>query len=139
VTLLTDVVATSNAPRLKVRSMEKSGDHRLMVRFECENSEDCLPFYARIGFGGEHESQPSSSSLEIQSHDFGGGGHLKAVEMRVGSPATLLLDSARVHVSLAVVCLENGAVGQKIRVATGDRQRVFLAEVVSDKVLKGSL
>lgn len=138
VTLLTEVVATSNAPRLRVRSIEKSGDHRMMVRIECEKSEECLPFYASIGSGAGNESQASEFTLPAQDY-FSRQGNSKQVEMRLGSTATLLLDGQRVHISLSVICLENGAVGQKIRVASADRQRTYLAEVIDSGRLKGSL
>jgi hypothetical protein len=139
VTLLTDVLASSNAPRLRVKAMEKSGDHRLMVRLECESSEECQPFYARIHSGMKDDPQAPASLLQAQiSSSPGREGRGKTVEMRTGSTATLVLDSQHVHVSLSVVCLENGAVGQKIRVASDDHQRIYLAEVVSDRLLKGS-
>ena len=138
--LLTDVVATSNAPRLRVESIEKSTGHGVMVRFQCENSEECLPFYARIGSGADEEPQPPSSAMLAQLQDLSSrGGRAKPTEMRVGSTATLLLNSERVHISLSVICLENGAVGQKIRVASPDHQRTYMAEVIDGGRLKGSL
>lgn len=134
ITLLTDVVATSNAPRLRVRSIEKSADHALMVRLECESSDQCIPFYARIR-GAENNGTAISLPL-LQVPD---ASQPKAPQVKKGSSAILLLDGEHVHVRLSVICLENGALGQKIRVAAGDPRQIFLAEVVNQNMLKGSL
>jgi hypothetical protein len=45
VTLLSDVVATKVSPILKVRSIERWDDQRMMARMECENTVECLPFF----------------------------------------------------------------------------------------------
>jgi flagella basal body P-ring formation protein FlgA len=59
--------------------------------------------------------------------------------VRAGSPATLLLEGAHVHISLSVVCLESGAVGQTIRASSPDHRQVYKAQVVRDGVLEGRL
>jgi flagella basal body P-ring formation protein FlgA len=59
--------------------------------------------------------------------------------MHAGAPATLLLEGARVHIRLAVVCLENGAPGQTIRVASRDHRQTYMAKVVDEEVLRASL
>jgi hypothetical protein len=38
-----------------------------------------------------------------------------------------------------VICLENGFVGQTIRVAGKGRERTYMAEVCSDGLLRGTL
>jgi hypothetical protein len=140
VTLLTDVVATTSAPRLKVRSMEKSGDHRMMVRLECENPEECLPFFVglRLSQANDSQSVPSPSQLQSQSVSWARG-YAKAPAIRSGSTATLLLDSDRVHIRLSVICLENGTAGQRIRVTSPDHRQYYMAEVIDGTLLKGSL
>src|ERR1700761_5156229 len=50
VELLSDVVAATPAPALKIRSMEPWGDHRMMVRMDCEQREECLPFFVAVRF-----------------------------------------------------------------------------------------
>jgi hypothetical protein len=134
VTLLTDVVSTSKAPRLRVSEIEKAADHGLMVRMECESQEQCLPFYARIR-GSEGNGTPIALPLaHLAEH-----AQPKAPEVKRGTTATLLLDGEHVHVRLSVICLENGVRGQKIRVTAGDHKPVFLAEVVDGNLLKGNL
>jgi hypothetical protein len=46
--------------------------------------------------------------------------------VRAGSRAILLLDGGHVHVRLNVVCLENGAAGQRIRVEARTQSRRIL-------------
>ena len=66
-------------------------------------------------------------------------GQSKIVSIKQGAPAILLLDGEHVHVTLSVICLESGTPGQKIRVTTGDRKQIYLAEVVDANRLKGTL
>ncbi len=140
VTLLTNVVATTSAPRLTIRSMEKSSDHRIIVRLECNMPEECLPFFVSICPGdgnGVQQSSSKASSPQQPVPEF--NSRSKSFAIRSGSPATLLLDSDRVHIRLAVICLENGAAGQKIRVSSPDHRQVYTAEVIDGSLLKGRL
>jgi flagella basal body P-ring formation protein FlgA len=50
-----------------------------------------------------------------------------------------MLDSERVHIRLSVICLENGAPGQMIRVTGKDHRLVFTAQVIDGSLLKGRL
>ncbi|MGA2534428.1 MAG: flagella basal body P-ring formation protein FlgA [Terracidiphilus sp.] len=136
VALLTDVVATSSAPRLRVSSIEKLGDHRLMARVECQNPQECMPFFVRINLGPDTGASAPSGQSRVS---FSSAGQAKPDAVKAGSKATLLLDSAHMHISLSVVCLENGAAGQKIRVSAGERRQIYLAEVINGQLLKGSL
>ena len=45
----------------------------------------------------------------------------------------------RVHIRLSVICLQNGAPGQMIRVTGKDRKLVFTAQVIDGNLLKGRL
>jgi hypothetical protein len=127
-------------PRLRVRSMEKSNDHRMTIRMECENSEECLPFYVGLRLSASNESLLAASVARIQPRaNLVNNGYSKTVTVRKGSTATLLLDSDRVHIRFPVVCLENGVPGQKIRVTGVDRRQVYMAEVIDGTLLKGRL
>jgi hypothetical protein len=140
VTLLTDVVARSSAPRLGVESIEPWGNHRMKVRMDCVNHEQCLPFYVSIRLKAEAAtnaggSQADQGSTEASLPDR----DPKAFQVRAGSKATLLIDSGHVHIRLVVVCLENGAAGQKIRVECKDPHQTYIAQVMDGGVLRGSL
>jgi hypothetical protein len=140
VTLLTDVVATKASPALKVRSIERWTNERMMARLECENREECLPFFVGLRMGQSGAAASSGSpSQGAKLFDSGATGSSKAFAVRSGSPATLMLDSERVHIRLSVICLENGAPGQMIRVTGKDHRLVFTAQVIDGSLLKGKL
>jgi hypothetical protein len=140
VTLLTDVVATTASPRLDVESIEPWGDQRMRVRLSCAASEQCLPFIVAVRL-----SKPDAAQLDNAASD-----HLLAkasrtatdptnFAVRAGAQATLLLDGGHVHIRLIVVCLENGAAGQTIRVSSLDHRQSYRAKVVGEAVLRASL
>ncbi|MGO9339068.1 MAG: hypothetical protein ACLPY1_16360 [Terracidiphilus sp.] len=140
VTLLSDVVATTASPTLKVESMEPWGEHRMRVRLDCGASEQCLPFYVAVRFGQDSASQPATAASDrSQTVALRGGTDAKSFVVHAGAPAILLLDGAHVHIRVAVVCLENGASGQTIRVSSKDHKQVYMAKVIDEAVLRASL
>jgi hypothetical protein len=58
--------------------------------------------------------------------------------VRRGQKAWLLIDDARIRVSLRVVCLQNGATGERIRVLDPTNHRFLRAEVVAPQLLKAA-
>ena len=140
VSLLSNVISARGNPALKVESIEKWGEQKLMVRLECANLGECLPFIVAVRLTGAQEEMALSSPVEPIS--FSATGAVKSHNpdaIRAGSTAILFLDAAHVHIRLSVVCLENGSIGQSIRVATRDRRLTFIAEILSDSTLRGQL
>jgi hypothetical protein len=137
VTLLSNVVSTTGDPALKVESVEKWSDRKIMVRLECANLGECLPFIVAVRPSG---AVPEQLTLSAQFKPASFSGKLRGSEaIRAGATAVLLLEGSHVHVQLSVVCLENGSIGQSIRVATRDRRLTFTAEILSDSTLRGQL
>jgi hypothetical protein len=140
VMLLTDVVATTASPRLKVESIVPWDDRRMRVRMECAPSEQCLPFYVAVRIGQDNSSRPAMAASDTSSAETSGARiDPKSYVVRAGAPATLMLDGAHVHIRIAVVCLENGAPGQTIRVSSKDRRQTYTAKVIDEAVLRASL
>lgn len=137
VMLLTDVVAASDAPALKVQSMERWGDHQLRVRLGCSSQAECIPFFVGVRDADLNAKQLASSdsdrSTAREKRD------PKSFVVRSGTPATLLLDGERIHIQLSVICLEGGAPGQTIRVASKDHKQTYTAEIVDGSILKARL
>jgi hypothetical protein len=133
VVLLSNVVATTSAPALRVESMERWGDDRMKVRMNCA-SQECLPFFVAVNLGKDDlaagPGQPPLSTARIDPSSY---------VVRSGSPAVLLLEGDHMHIRVSVICLENGAPGQIIRVATKDHRQTFTAQVATRDVLKGGL
>jgi hypothetical protein len=143
VLLLARVVATEPDPALDVLSVgplgEQSGEHfratRFLVKMACHLPGRCLPFYAVVS--------PTEASA---GHAMNSSGPLEGLAVkqnseftiRTGMHATLVMDEEHAHIEVAVVSLENGVTGQKIRVASPDHKQIYVAEVVSTNLLKRS-
>jgi hypothetical protein len=146
VSLLAKVVATEPNPALDVLSAEPLGDWSagqiaetsFRVKMACHQQGKCLPFYAVVRW-----PQGAAGGAANSSGAFRPFGDLilkqnGAFTIRSGSHATLVMDEERAHIEVAVVSLENGMAGQKIRVASPDHKQVYVAEVVSANLLKRS-
>lgn len=136
--LLSNVVATTSSPALKVESAELWSDHRVKVRLSCVKSEECLPFFVAVrGSQSEAGSPVNADASPAAILPAKPGANSFAVQ--VGVRATLLLEGGHVHIQLPVVCLENGAIGQTIRVTSLDHKLTYMAQVDGNKTLRGRL
>jgi hypothetical protein len=137
VSLLTRVVATESSPALDVLSVEPfskqpMADHtrtRSRVKLACHQPGKCLPFYAIVT-----GSEPTAGSAATPSSV----SPTSEITMRAGTHATLVMDDDRSHIKVAVISLENGMAGHRIRVSSPDHKQVYFGEVVSASLLKGS-
>jgi hypothetical protein len=144
VSLLTRVVATEPSPKLDILSVEKLGngslaEHsvRARVKLACHLPGKCLPFYVMMS-----SPQTVAGPKTVVSSTSAFGNPLvnanSEVTMKAGTHATLLMDDQRAHIQVAVISLENGMVGHRIRVATPDHKQTYVAEVVNARLLRGS-
>jgi hypothetical protein len=138
VVLLTRVVAQVDAPKLIVKSVDRVGPERAIARLECADSEQCLPFIVSIRMAGSKNADliaaPSNFLPSARSQT-----RPARIAVRAGSQAILLLDGPHVHISLAVICLENGAPGQTIRATDQDHRQIYTVRVTQDGILEGRL
>ena len=142
VTLFTKVVARTNSPVLRVQSMEPLSDHRMMVRLNCSNVAECVPFYVTIRTSDEGATQLSSvAPVEFQPPARLTPSKTEASSpvLRSGASATLLLEGDHMSIQLPVVCLDSGAIGQTIRVASKDRRQTYTAQVFDVGIVRGKL
>lgn len=142
VSLLANVVATVPNPLLDVGAVEplgnrwsgaSSGTHS-WVRLACHTPGECLPFYAVVSWRKEQAGlapQMSKTFPDASKPNV-------AIVMRAGAHAMLVMDDERAHVQIAVISLENGIAGHRIRVATPDHKQVYVAEVVNGSLLRKS-
>ncbi len=139
VSLLANVVASEPNPLLDIVSVEPlsdrwAGQHaepRSLVKLACHLPGTCLPFYAVASLPAVAAgSTPPAGVATLKPN--------AAIAMRAGTRAMLVMDDARSHIQVAVVCLESGAVGHRIRVASPDHKQIYIAEVISANVLKRS-
>jgi len=138
VVFLTNVVATASAPALKIESTEYWSDQVVRVRLSCVKPQECLPFFVAVR-GSQAQAVPPA----ITAPSSAGISRVKPdsifFAMRSGAHVTLLLEGVHVHIQLPVVCLENGAIGQTIRVASLDHRLTYVAQVNDNRTLRGQL
>jgi hypothetical protein len=146
VSLPARIVATEPTPELDILSVEPLGKaqlaghspDRFRVRLGCHLSGECLPFYAFVRW-----SEPTTGSAARPSGASGLTRNImfspqNEIIMRAGAHATLVIDDGRSHIQIAVISLENGIAGHRIRVCSPDRKQVYFGEVVSARLLEGS-
>ncbi len=135
VRLFTDVVANVNNPTLRVQSIHRAGDRGVVARMACADSEQCLPFMVALQVRDSETAEAASYRSVSTASTF----RQAAFAVRQGSTTALYLDGTHVHISLSVICLENGVPGQTIRATSLDRLQVFTVQVASDGTLRGRL
>jgi hypothetical protein len=146
VSLLANVVATDPNPALDIlsvapldaRSAADNPEARSRVKMVCHQPAACLPFYVIVRFpkeAVEHGAGASGASTAT------GSDLLKPKElitMRAGAHAMMVMDDGRSHIQVAVISLENGIAGHRIRVASPDHKQIYVAEFVGANLLKRS-
>jgi hypothetical protein len=146
VSLLAKVVANDPNPQLDLLAVEPLGDRwsgprseaRTLVKLGCHLPGTCLPFYAIVSW-----PQGTDNRSLAGSGGFSAAGNLMlkpkaSVTIRAGARATLVMDDDRSHIQIAVITLESGMVGHKIRVASPDRKQIYYGEVIGANLLKRS-
>jgi hypothetical protein len=138
VALSAEITASVPNPDLEVQSVSVTGTRRAMLRLACKSSAECIPFYISAAWpeGSDPVSLPSPAPAQ-QTRTLTQGSQAP-VALRAGTPATLTIDDDRLHIQLRVITLQSGSEGERIRVATPDRRKAFVAEVLSSSLLKGS-
>jgi hypothetical protein len=137
VQLLSEVTARNAAALLKVTRIEKWNEDSALARIRCADSTACMPFYVLVHFVSAQDrdaalappargKKPVFVALRQQPL------------VRAGDQAVLIANTDRFHASIPIICLQNGAQGQKVRVATLNRKKIAMAEVIDSGVLKGS-
>jgi hypothetical protein len=140
VSLPVRVVANEPAAPLDILSVEpppkgkpaENAPAYSRVKLACHLSRQCLPFYAFVNWpqrSGAITNPSMVSPLAANPAD---------ITMRAGAHATLVMDDQRSHIQVAVISLQNGMAGHRIRVASPDHKQFYFGEVVSANLLRGS-
>jgi hypothetical protein len=134
VTLPASIVASVADPMLKMKSLDRAGDGLATARLECAEANQCLPFIVTLRMTAVPVamSSPGRPPASTQSKPVPPAVH-------AGSPATLQLEGAHVHITLSVICLQNGGIGQTIRATSQDRSKVYIVQVIHEGMLEGRL
>lgn len=136
-TLLGNPVANQPVPDLKIVKVERDifhGEVRFTVR--CVQRNECGMFLATV-----RQTQTFSSQLLSGRQALAGISPMtfKPLLVRAGAPAMLNLRNDAMNISLRVICLDRGSLGQIIRVRDAAGQKIFRAKVVGAAEVQASL
>jgi hypothetical protein len=124
---------TSEGAKVRLVSVTHGTPGMVKVKLRCENNHECLPFYVLVD--GVDATEPNSLGARPAPPS-------KATSLpnlvRAGDHATLVLETPDARMSFPVICLQSGARGQRIRLASPDRRRTYDGEVVAAGMLKGN-
>jgi hypothetical protein len=123
--------ALTDNPALLVQNVLPDGvRHRLQFVVRCSSEQICGSFLA---------STEMPMNLAVAPRAKRNSSRPGETLARAGQFALLSLDDGNLHISLRVVCLEPGLLGQTIRVRDATSRRIFHAEVVAAGALRASL
>jgi len=135
---LSSIPATKPSPRLKLVKLEPMDGYLVKARLQCDSTRICLPFYVLINWQQAQDSRAALASWKESTS--AGPRALKKDEILVhsGKNATMIFDGTSIHMTLPVVCLQNGGRGQRVRVASTDRKRTFIAKVEGEGIVRAT-
>lgn len=140
--LLSNPVASTPGPRLTVRSIERWNDARMMVRMECEDPQECVPFFVGVRTKTANTATAAVNVMDRPAPavtSSASRSSYTAPVLRAGATATLLLEGNHIHIRLSVICLDGGSPGQTIHVTDPDRREVYTAQIIDGVTLEGRL
>jgi hypothetical protein len=138
---LTEVHAAVAKPILEVISVNRWNNSHLKVRLRCRQLQECRPFYILVNWRSRDEMNDAVGRIVEAPPEVKHASppsHLPWL-VHSGEKVTLLLESDHMRIELPVVCLANGSAGKHIRVRSTEQKKIFVAEVVSSRLLKGRL
>lgn len=142
VKMVADVVASRPEPDLVLLGSGApagtyvGGGKLSWVKLGCRAPGVCLPFFVRIPVAPQAIARRTGrrSAQAQTNHE----PQRKAIEMRAGTRATLVLTGHQGRIEMAVISLESGVMGHTIRVATPDYKQFYRARIAGADLLKGS-
>ncbi len=118
---LSNITAAEPNPLLKVISVDMLDGESDKVLLRCEHPNTCLPFFVLVHWDRrEQESADRSGRPGIQPQN---------LLVRSGRFVTLMLDGEYIHMTMPVLCLQNGGRGQQVRVISKATKKRYLARV----------
>jgi Chaperone for flagella basal body P-ring formation len=141
VRFLSEVSALGQDSDVRVMNMAKWLGNTWKVELRCQDHRACLPFYVLVDTGksAAFEAISALARRGTTARLVLFGVPRPQIIMRNGDRATLLFENPTVRITMPVICLENGNLGQTIRVESTDHKQFFKAEIVKSGLLKVSL
>ncbi|MBZ5573074.1 MAG: flagella basal body P-ring formation protein FlgA [Acidobacteriia bacterium] len=130
-------------PSLEVEESRWDGQrHRQQFVLRCVTRPACSPFVV-------YAPEPEPSAVDSPLRDASQATHIPRLEAvgesgvspvltRAGQRATMRIEDGDIRISIEVICLQRGRLGQQIRVLDPARRRVFRATVLASNLLRMS-
>lgn len=117
---LSSVTAAVPNPRLKVVSVDVLDGDADKVRLQCEQPNTCLPFFVLLHWGqpGRQSGRTTQPTLQPEN-----------ILVRSGKAIILVIEGDFLRMTLPVMCLQNGGLGQLVRVLNKETKRTYMAKV----------
>jgi Chaperone for flagella basal body P-ring formation len=135
---LSGMTATEPNPPLKVLSIDLLDADSDKVLLRCDHPNTCLPFYVLVHWGrledgsaarpGRPERKPAQPEPRTAK-----------LLVRSGRTVVLMLEGEYIHMTLPVLCLQNGGRGQQVRVISKDTKKRYVARVTGPGVVTSAL
>jgi hypothetical protein len=119
---LSTVTAAEPKPRLKVVSIDVLDGESDKVRLQCEQASSCLPFFVLLHWGqpGRQNGRTTQSAQQPEN-----------ILVRSGKAAVLVFEGDFLRMTLPVMCLQNGGLGQQVRVLNKETKKTYWARVTA--------
>lgn len=130
---LSGVTAAEPSPLLRVISIDMLDGESDKVLLRCEHPNTCLPFYVLVHWGQPgDESAGRSGRLGANSIS---ATPTQKLLVRSGRFVILMLDGEYIHMTMPVLCLQNGGRGQQVRVISKTTKKRYVARVTGPGVV----
>ena len=132
---LSGMTAAEPNPPLKVISIDMLDGESDKVLLRCEHPNTCLPFYVLVHWGktGGAATRPGQRDTEAA------GSSRRTCWSAAEGPWSSMLDGEYIHMTLPVLCLQNGGRGQQVRVISKETKKRYLARVTGRGVVTSVL
>jgi Chaperone for flagella basal body P-ring formation len=111
-----------------------------LMRLDCSSRHDCLPFHALLRIDVGVQLSPSNSGASPALSKAGGSqsnpGSSVAPLARSGDRVNLVEELAGMRLQVKAVCLQSGALGDRIRVQNLATHRVLLATIAGKNLVR---
>jgi hypothetical protein len=143
------ITSAAAIPVLDIQSVAANTSHSARIRFACHVRHECMPFYATVNWPqrvdvnqlviglNRFQTENAPMAAAAARKTLPPAAEAASAEMPAGTSAVLVIEDARVHVTLRVISLESGSTGDLIHVATPDHKQRFVAAVVNSGLLRG--
>ena len=134
---LSGMTAAEPNPPLKVLSVDMLDADSDKVLLRCEHPNTCLPFYVLVHWGRLEDGSTSRSGQTIRKPP--PDQRTANLLVRSGRTVVLMLEGEYIHMTLPVLCLQNGGRGQQVRVINKDTKKRYVARVTGPGVVTSVL